>query len=65
MTVRQLAESTAAIQAMQDHGGNFVRALAAAWRAADDSNKARLQEAFPEVFQRYERLAEKLTRMEG
>lgn len=64
MTVRQLAESSA-VQAMADHGGNFVRALAAAWRAADDSNKARLQEAFPEIFQRYERLAQKLTRMEG
>ncbi len=59
MDVHRVAE------AMADHGGNFVRALAAAWRAADDSNKARLQETFPEIFQRYERLAQKLTRMEG
>lgn len=50
---------------MKDHGGSFVRALAAAWTAADDSNKARLKEAFPDVWQRYERLAEKLTKMEG
>lgn len=64
MTVRQLAGFTV-IQAMQDHGGNFTRALAAAWRAADDANRTRIQEAFPELFQRYERLAEKLTRMEG
>lgn len=62
MTARQLADC---IQAMIDHGGSFVRALAATWRVADDSNRARLQEAFPEVFQRYERLAEKLTKMEG
>lgn len=54
-----------AVQAMKDHGGSFVRALAAAWTAADDSNKARLKEAFPDVWQRYERLAEKLTKMEG
>lgn len=64
MTVRRLADCPAIIQAMQDHGGNFVRALAAAWRAADDANRSRLQEAFPEIFQRYERLSQKLTRME-
>jgi hypothetical protein len=34
-----------------------VRALAAAWLAADESNRERLQAAFPELWIRYERIA--------
>jgi hypothetical protein len=42
---------------MQNHGGRFVRALAAAWLAADDANRARIEAAFPELWIRYERIA--------
>jgi hypothetical protein len=48
---------TPTIQAMQNHGGRFVRALAAAWLAADESNRARIETAFPELWIRYERIA--------
>jgi len=48
---------TPTIQAMQHHGGRFVRALAAAWLAADDANRERLQAAFPELWIRYARIA--------
>ena len=48
---------TPTIQAMQHHGGRFVRALAAAWLAADESNRKRIQAAFPELWIRYARIA--------
>jgi hypothetical protein len=48
---------TPTIQAMQNHGGRFVRSLAAAWIAADESNRERLQAAFPELWIRYARIA--------
>jgi dihydrofolate reductase len=34
-------------------GGNFVQALALAFRFADPHNQARLKDAFPEYFQKY------------
>ena len=37
----------------QVHGGNFVRHLAEAWFAADPSNKARIEAAFPDLLTRY------------
>jgi hypothetical protein len=48
---------TPTIAAMTRHGGRFVRALAAAWLAADESNRERIQAAFPELWIRYERIA--------
>jgi hypothetical protein len=54
--VREIS-MTPTIQAMQRHGGHFVRSLAAAWLAADESNRERIQAAFPELWIRYARIA--------
>lgn len=43
---------------MDKYGGNFVRKLADAMRAADPENLERIKAAFPEIIQRYEALAE-------
>lgn len=50
----------AIICAMQDFGGGFVRKLADAYVAADPVNRGRIEAAFPDVFERYARMAEKL-----
>ena len=42
------------IRAMEDHGGSFVKSLAACWRVADPDNKQRLESAFPHLFAHYE-----------
>ena len=41
------------IEAMERFGGSFVSALAKAWRAADEINKAKLREAFPNYWEQY------------
>lgn len=38
---------------MEAMGGSFVRSLAACYYCADGSNKARLEAAFPEYFNKY------------
>jgi hypothetical protein len=38
---------------MINYGGSFARAIAQAWLVADPSNRARLEEAFPDLFNRY------------
>lgn len=43
--------------AMRKFGGSFVKALAEAARCADPQNLERLQNAFPEIWQRYAALA--------
>lgn len=45
------------VQAMQQFGGSFVRALGALWPLADDENRARLKTAFPEYWITYRDLA--------
>jgi hypothetical protein len=55
----------ATIEAMQRHGGNFVRLLAALYRAADCTNRARLSVAFADVFEKYRAMAAEMKREEG
>lgn len=45
-----------ALHMMEKIGGSFVKALADCYCRADPNNKARLIAAFPEIFERYERL---------
>jgi hypothetical protein len=40
-------------RAMDNFGGGFSRAIANALRIADSTNAARLQQAFPEMFEKY------------
>lgn len=40
-------------KAMEEFGGSFVRALAAALRVADQVNRERIKTAFPEVWEKY------------
>lgn len=42
-----------AVTAMEAHGGSFIKALAAAWRAADPVNKAVIEMAWEQDFARY------------
>ena len=42
-----------AAQAMASFGGEFVRQIARAFYAADNSNRARLVAAFPELFEKF------------
>ena len=42
---------------MRIYGGSFVRALAEAYRCADHVNKALLEKAFPQLFNKYRELA--------
>lgn len=37
-------------EAMEQHGGGFAKAIAAAWFKADSQNKAKLEAAFDELF---------------
>ncbi len=46
------------IEAMTIYGGSFVQALAAAYRAADTTNRRTLYVGFADVFHEYRRLAE-------
>lgn len=48
------------IAAMEQHGGSFVQALARAYRVADDDNRRRIREAFPEIWRRYETLSQQV-----
>lgn len=41
------------VVAMRAHGGNFCQHLADAWLSADPSNRKRLQDAFPHLFEQY------------
>ncbi len=48
----------AVLHEMELRGGSFVVALALAARKADPENLARLIAAFPEIFDRYDALAD-------
>ena len=41
------------ITAMEQHGGTFVKSLAAAWRLADPVNKEIIEHAFLHLFKKY------------
>ncbi len=53
-------EMLAITGAMLQFGGSFVKALATAWRHADESNAAKIEAAFPEYITKYRDLAEKI-----
>ena len=42
-----------AVQRMKQFGGHFASGLGEAWMRADAGNRARLEAAFPELFERY------------
>lgn len=42
------------IEAMEKHGGGFVKALAEAARRADSENLAKIKAAWPEYWKQYE-----------
>lgn len=46
------------VEAMDRFGGSFVQALAQAARKADGENLQRLKTAFPEYWERYQKIAE-------
>jgi len=50
--------STQAATNMRQYGGSFARALAEAWFKADVVNQQRLEQAFPDFFERYATVAE-------
>ena len=41
------------VTAMEIYGGNFVKKLAQAFKAADPSNFQKLKDAFPEYWEKY------------
>lgn len=52
-TTLNLAERQLTLRAMTQHGGDFVKALGAAWKLADPINQARIAQAFPNVVVQY------------
>jgi len=51
------ADTMKVIDAMENYGGSFVRALSACIRSADDANIQKLHDAFPEYWGKYCKLA--------
>jgi hypothetical protein len=45
--------SEATIARMLQYGGSFAQAMADAWMCADPVNRAKLEEAFADLFARY------------
>ena len=45
------------VSAMVVYGGGFVKSLAESFRRADEINFARLKAAFPDLWEKYTRLA--------
>lgn len=43
--------------AMKQHGGGFVIALAELWRRGDEDNRRRIKAAWPEYWERYAGMA--------
>jgi len=46
------------VDAMELYGGSFVKKLAAALKAADTNNAARIKGAFPDLWCKYKAIAE-------
>lgn len=46
------------IQAMQMHGGSFIKSLAMAWLRADPFNAQKLENTFPEYVKEYTELGQ-------
>ena len=49
-----------AAKAMERMGGGFASALAVAYYQADSDNKARILAAWPDLFEKYRRIAREL-----
>lgn len=47
------------VEAMEKYGGSFIKALAECFHRADLLNFAKLEEAFPEYWERYKKMSEK------
>jgi hypothetical protein len=59
--IQALAEANhRAAQAMESIGGGFAAALALAYFRADGGNQARILAAFPDLFEKYRRIAVEL-----
>jgi hypothetical protein len=59
--IQALAEANhRAAQTMENLGGGFASALARAYFRADSDNRARILGAFPDLFEKYRRIAEEL-----
>lgn len=39
--------------AMERHGGRFCASIAQTWRVADPTNKRRIEDAFPDLLNKY------------
>jgi hypothetical protein len=52
-----------AAQTMENMGGSFAAALALAYYRADGNNQARILGAFPDLFEKYRRIAVELREM--
>ena len=53
----QVADENRAAELMRQIGGSFAQHLARAFQAADGDNRARILAAFPDLFERYHRMA--------
>ena len=63
--IQALAEANhRAAQIMEKMGGGFAAALALAYYRADADNQARILGAFPDLFEKYRRIAEELREMQ-
>ena len=59
--LKSLAEANhRAAQTMESIGGGFAAALALAYFRADGGNQARILAAFPDLFEKYRRIAREL-----
>ena len=53
----QVADENRAAELMLQIGGSFAQHLARAFRVADSDNRARILAAWPDLFERYARMA--------
>jgi len=53
MAPRPIPTTEQAIAAMEQHGGKFIRALAASWRVADPVNRALIESTWRDRIEHY------------
>ncbi|MDD5216028.1 MAG: hypothetical protein PHQ03_10900 [Methylococcales bacterium] len=51
------------LETMNDYGGKFVGKLADLYAIADSKNKEKLESAFSEIFKKYKKMDDELSRM--
>lgn len=64
MSTEQWDTDRRVIKAMKKYGGSFVHALAVAALVADDDNRRRIRETWPEYWAKYAQMAEQLDNKE-